>query len=415
MFRKEGIEINSTYNFNDGETVVIAAPFLYKAGEAEIILARVIREENDRTVKIQRGQEIFTAGAEWFFNIWVPEFFKKRFMVPFKFSYEKTVLSLINIQELGDEFDAIYEDAIYEDGTNIHVKKEVPEGKIVYKFHLKNARERADFTLEFRILEEIKQQTLGFSSQKAYSDEQPSIFIGSETETGDLLLSYILFPKPVEPVKAYKIFLGPDGQLLDTKFVNCLSIEVNSRNTLIEKQRFSPFEKIGKNFPRGSENFRVSTDNFCEKLWESGNKYFLFEVELPEKRSFSLSETHILIGRDPRNFIRLPGRDRMDFRNIHSSRFHAMIVRSGKIPIVINLSPHFFLYIFRGKQLLTISPFKEGEEIYSRVLFSDFKGISPEKTLEFLTVRGIPPAFSPLQKGDFVLIGNTVFKILSLK
>ena len=405
IFKGEGIELNSTYDFSPGEFVLIIAPFLYRSSDEIVVEVNAIAGEKEVRAKILRGQLDFVMGEEWFYNLWIPDLMKIDLRAPLKFRYSSQEIHLVNIQEVGTNFEIFPGREL-----KLSIQRRELRETVIYDIVYEKGNVRFPVSVNFRILEPLKEVTLGLP-EEGFSDPTPSIYRDFSLRTEDMNLSYVLFPKPIGPVKSYEVYLGPDGELLDTRLVICLKIHVDGNRIKINRREFSPFEKIGMNFQVGALNYRVSTDNFCEKLWERNNRYFLFEVEIPQKREFYLRKDLTLLGRDPRNTIKLPSGEAEDFRNIHVSRFHAMILREGGKLWVINISAHFDVYIFRQDKILTIPPAPGGKEIYSIVPEIQGAYTNLEDLLQRLSIRGMKPAFSSLLPGDRILIGNSIFSI----
>lgn len=406
IFKREGIELNSTYDFSNGEFVLIIAPFLYRESNETVVEVKAIAGKKELYGRIFKGQRDFVLGEEWFYNIWVPQLDVYGIKAPIKFRYSSQEIHLANIQEIGENFE-IYP---YR-GLKLLIHRKERKESVIYDITYRSETDELQVSINFRVLEPLREITLGLPEEEGFIDSTPSIYRDFSLRTEDISLSYILFPRPIGPVKSYEVYMGPDGELLDTRLIICLKIHVEGERIKINKKEFSFFEKIGMNFQVGALNYRVSTDNFCEKLWVRDNKYFLFEVEIPQKRGFYLRNRLTLIGRDPRNSIKLPSGEAGNFRNIHTSRFHAAFAREGGKLWVVNLSAHFDIYIFRDEEVITLSPAPGGNEFYSRIPGIDERAETLEEVLKELSVRGVKPSFIFLNPGDKVLIGNSVFSI----
>lgn len=406
IFKREGIKLNSTYDFSEGEFVLILAPFLYRESNETVVEVTTIAGERELHGNIFKGQRDFVLGEEWFYNIWIPQLNIYGIKAPIKFKYSSQEIHLANIQEIGSNFE-IYP---YGDLKLLIHRKEQKES-VIYDITYKRKTDELQISINFRIFEPLREVTLGFPEEEGFIDSTPSIYRDFSLRTEDISLSYILFPRPIGPVRSYEVYMGPDGELLDTKLIICLKIHVEGNKIKINKKEFSFLEKIGINFQVGALNYRVSTDNFCEKLWVRNNRYFLFEVEIPQKRGFYFRGNLALIGRDPRNSIKLPSGEAGDFRNIHTSRFHAIMVREDGKLWVVNISAHFDVYIFRNEEVITLCPSPGGKEIYSRVPGINDRAGTLEEVLKELSVKGVKPSFISLNSGDKILVGNSVFSI----
>ncbi len=405
IFKKEGIELSSTYDFEKGEFVLLCLPFLYRDSKKEIVKVEI--ELGDRRISSSffDGQREFVIGDEWFFNAWLPELFNMKFSIPLKFAF-KDEPKLINIQEVGNHFEAVLQ------GVAVNVLKRKERRNWIYKVLYRSSGGELKYRISFRMPDEASTVFTDELLEKPFFDTNPSIYQDFSLKEEDLTFSYVLIPRPMGPISSFDTFIDPNGEFLKDQCPSCLEIHVDRDNMKIGNEEFKHFSEISVEFPVEGVLYKISVDKFCEKLWKLGNTYFLMEIEVPQKKGIYLNGNYALIGRDERNSFRLPFSERLeDFRNIHSSRFHALLLKNDDGLHSINLSTHFSIYIFKGKQVKIIPPMKAGERFYSNIGVIDFGNANLSIALEKLSLGGESPSSSLIFPGDILLIGNSVFRV----
>ncbi len=397
VFSARGISVESTYDFLPGEFVMIAGPFLYREGTETVGEVRGEVEGRVLEGKLYLGQSFFVVGEEWFYNLWIPSTGIGRLKIPLIFSIKEDKVKLSNIQGKGNGFTALV------NGITVAVEREDLKEGTTYRV----AFSREDFSLEvsldFRLHRPLAE------SPGIDLPEEVSIYEDLTARSEDLSLQYILLPKPTGPLREYQAFVGPQGEVFDEKLLTCLGVKVDSSSVEIKDFRIPHYRSFHREFPVGDFTYRAGTVKLSEKLWGTGNRYFLFEIELPRPRPLYLEENLAMVGRDPSCHIRLPSAASRDFRTIHSSRFHAVFLREDGDLYVINISAHFKVYVFRGERLIQIPHF--GQEVYRKIKRLSLRENSLSHILELLSSGGKVPAFLRLQPEDLVLVGNSVFKV----
>ncbi len=399
LFSLHGIPIEETYDFEPGQFILIVAPFLYREGNEIVgeVKAEVDGERMEREVFL--GQTSFVVGEEWFYNLWIPQMVKRKIRAPLRFSLKDGGFRLSNIQERGNRFKAIIR------GITIGVERLNLEGGVSYSIVYEKGKEKLNLGIEFfshRPLAEIPEE-------EVLTQEEGSIYEDFSSRTEDLSLKYLLLPKPMGPVKEYQAFVGPQGEVFDEKLLTCLGIKVTPSHVEIRELKIPHYQKFEREFRVGAISYRVGTGKFTEKLWALGNHYFLFEIELPQPKAFYIEGIPTLVGRDPSCHINLPSTGSRDFRTIHSSRFHGVLVKEEDSFYVVNISAHFKIYVFRQDEVLVVPPF--GRDIYKKVKRLALRENSLAHVLNALSAGGKPPSYIPLQSGDMVLIGNSLFRV----
>ncbi len=399
LFSLYNIPLEATYDFGPEEFVIIVAPFLYREGLEVVgeVKAEIEGERQEREIYL--GQNSFVVGEEWFYNLWVPRMIEKKIRAPLRFSIRDGAVRLSNIQERGGRFKAIIR------GITISIEKQSLQGgssyAVVYEKQGDSLRLNIDF-FSHRPLAEVPEEEI-------YTEEEGSIYEDFSSRTEDISLQYILLPKPMGPVREYQAFIGPQGEVFDEKLLTCLGVRVSLTHVEIKDLKIPHYQTFEREFRVGGISYRVGTSGLVEKLWASGNHYFLFEIELPQPRPFYIEEIPTLVGRDPSCHINLPSTGTRDFRTIHSSRFHAVLLREEEDFYLINISAHFKVYVFRQDEVLTVPPF--GREIYRKMKKITLRENSLAYVLKALSHGGKPPSYLSLQPGDLVLIGNSVFRV----